>query len=246
MSPKLIFAEVSCRFENRRGDMVALQDLSLECAATSTTCLVGPNGAGKSTALALAAGLLRPSSGQIRHGADLVSPSAPPSRLGYLPQQSAFPAVLTATEVLEFAAAARAAGPDGLQRALDTSGLQTVMHQAVGTLSSGWIRRLGLAVALMPPVDLIVLDEPFVGLDLETLDGLVDTLAERAREGAVVLVSSHDFEVIDRLAGRVVVLNEGRMAGVEEAGAGGARDLYRRLLAPAVAPTARRDHDAGE
>lgn len=246
MTTSLRFSGVSCLFENRRGDVAALESFSLQCAASTVTCLVGPNGAGKSTVLALAAGLIRPSAGEITSGNRVVSPAAPPLRLGYLPQQSAFPGVLTAAEVVDFAAAARGTDADGLQQVLALSGLEAVMQQTIGTLSSGWVRRLGLAVALIPPVDLILLDEPFVGLDLETLDRTIAHLAQRAEDGAAVLLCSHDFEVIDQLDARVAVLDDGWLLGLEDAGSSGSRALYRRLLAE----QARRDrsqlHAVGE
>ncbi len=231
MSTSLRFSGVSRLFESRRGDVAALERFSLHCAASTVTCLVGPNGAGKSTVLALAAGLIRPSAGEITSGNTVLRASTPPLRLGYLPQQSTFPGVLTAAEVVDFAAATRGTDADGLQQVLALSGLEEVMQQGIGTLSSGWVRRLGLAVALIPPVDLILLDEPFVGLDLETLDRTVAHLAQRAEGGAAVLLCSHDFEVIDQLDARVAVLDGGHLLGVEDAGSSGSRALYRRLLA---------------
>lgn len=246
MSTSLRFSEVSCLFKTRRGDVAALENFSLQCAASTVTCLVGPNGAGKSTVLAIAAGLIRPSTGEISSGNRIVSPAAPPSRMAYLPQQSAFPGVLTVAEVLDFAVAARGTDEEGLRQVLALSGLEAVMQQAIGTLSTGWLRRLGLAVALLPPVDLILLDEPFVGLDLETLGRTVAHLAQSAVGGATVLLSSHDFEVIDELAARVVVLDEGRLLGAEDAETGGSRALYRRLLSEQTKRGRSRLHAVGE
>lgn len=246
MSTSLRFSGVGCLFENRRGRVAALDSFSLECAASTVTCLVGPNGAGKSTILALAAGLIRPSAGEITWGNKVVDPAVPPLRLGYLPQQSSFPGVLTAAEVIDFAAAARGADADGLRQVLALSGLEAVMEQPVGTLSSGWVRRLGLAVALLPPVDLILLDEPFVGLDLETLDRTITHLTRRAQEGAAVLLCSHDFEVIDQLEARVAVLDDGCLLGVEDAELSGSRALYRRLLVGRARRERKRLHVVGE
>jgi ABC-2 type transport system ATP-binding protein len=231
MSTSLRFSGVSCLFKNRRADVAALESFSLQCNAATVTCLVGPNGAGKSTVLALAAGLIRASAGEITAGNRVVNPAAPPGRLGYLPQQSAFPGVLTVAEVVDFAAAARGSDAARLVQVLAVGGLEAVMQQTIDTLSSGWVRRLGLALALMPPVELILLDEPFVGLDLETLDRTVTHLAQRVEDGAAVLLCSHDFEVIDQLDARVAVLDDGWLLGVEDVGSSGSRALYRRLLA---------------
>jgi ABC-2 type transport system ATP-binding protein len=246
MNTSLRFSGVRALFESRLGSVAALESFSLQCAASTVTCLVGPNGAGKSTVLALAAGLIRPSAGEITCGNRVVSLAAPPPGLGYLPQQSAFPVVLTVADVVDFAAAARGTDADGLRQVLALSGLEAVMQQTIGTLSSGWVRRLGLAVALMPPVDLIVLDEPFVGLDLEILDRTVAHLAQRVEDGAAVLLSSHDFAVIDQLDARVAVIDQGSLLGVQDAGSCGSRALYRRLLAERARRERTQLHAVGE
>lgn len=230
MSRRLRYESVSCRLGPRRATVAALEDFSLCCEAGEAMCLVGPNGAGKSTALALAAGLLPATGGRIIFDERPVSPLAPPRRVGYLPQVSAFPPRLTVREVLEFTAAARGTGDAALRHSFSSSGFEALREQPVGALSSGWLRRLGLTVALMPPSDLLLLDEPFVGLDLETLDAVVDELGRRAAQGVAVLLCSHDFEVVDRLGGRVAVLDEGRLLKVTGIGEAGARKVYRRTL----------------
>jgi ABC-2 type transport system ATP-binding protein len=230
MSRRLSFESVSCLLGLRRATVAALQDFSLRCEAGEAMCLIGPNGAGKSTALALAAGLLPATSGRITFDDSPVSSLAPPRRVGYLPQVSSFPLRLTVGEVLEFTAAARGTGAAALRRSLVSSGFEPLRGQAVGALSSGWLRRLGLAVALMPPSDLLLLDEPFVGLDLETLDAIVEEIGRRVAHGVTVLLCSHDFEVVDRLGGRVAVLDEGRLLEATAIGEAGARAVYRRAL----------------
>lgn len=245
MSSHLVYEAVSCRRGRRRSEVAALHDFSLGCAAGEAICLVGPNGAGKSTALALAAGLLPAAVGRITFADREVSPAVPPRRFGYLPQVSSFPARLTVAEVLELTAAARGAGAEALRAAFCTAGFEPLRDRSIGSLSSGWLRRLGLAVALMPPADLLLLDEPFVGLDLDTLDGLVDELRRRVAQGATVLLCSHDFEVVDRLGARVAVLDEGRLLAVTEDGGGCARSVYRRALR-GVSPDRERDAGDGE
>jgi len=239
----LRFAGVGRRF----GDQIALQDFELVCPAAAMSCLVGPNGAGKSTALALAAGLLGPSSGAILFEGCPVRPEVPPAATGYLPQRSAFHPSLTVGEVLDFTLAARAASGDQRRRALEVTGLDEVLGRFVGELSGGWVRRLGLLSALLGSPALLLLDEPFVGLDPETHDRLLDHLRERLAAGATIVLASHDFEVLDPFGPTVAVLEEGRLrltATVSRAEAPAAdggpsfassRAVYRSALAVAPA-----------
>ncbi len=212
--------------------MDALQEFSAACTPASVSCMMGPNGAGKSTALALAAGLADSDSGHIRFRDEPVSSATPPGALGYLPQASAFPGVLTVAEVLDFAFALRGTAVRDRDAVIQMAALGEVLTQATGTLSSGWGRRLGLAVALAPPTDLLLLDEPFVGLDLETLDRVAGYIEERCREGATVLLASHDYETVDRLDPRLMVLGDGRLLGEIAPGGPGARAGYRRIVGP--------------
>ncbi|MFQ5720267.1 MAG: ATP-binding cassette domain-containing protein [Acidobacteriota bacterium] len=207
-----------------------MRELELECSPGVATCLVGPNGAGKSTVLALAAGLLSPTAGQVRLGKRPIEAGAALASTGYLPQITAYPAAFRVREVIGFTAVARATGQADLDDVLEVTGLRAVMARPVKALSGGWLRRLGLACALLPPADRLLLDEPFVGLDPGTLDRLVNHLIARARRGALVLLASHDFEVMDLLSPQVVALDDGQRLNEPQAAPDGSRALYRRLL----------------
>ncbi|MDH3744439.1 MAG: ATP-binding cassette domain-containing protein [Acidobacteriota bacterium] len=228
----LRFAKVGRSF----GDHVAVQDLELDCPAGVLTCLVGPNGAGKSTALALAAGLLAPTAGAILFDEILVRPQVPAETTGYLPQRSAFHPSFTVGEVLHFTRVARGSS-DEERSALEVTGLGEVLDRFVGELSGGWVRRLGLLSALLGSPTLLLLDEPFVGLDPETHDRLLSHLRERLESGATIVTASHDFEVLDPFGPRVAVLDEGRLRLIETVSssdvsrpASSSRVLYRRAL----------------
>lgn len=207
MSSGLRFSKVGRRF----GDHVALDGLELDCPPGVMTCLVGPNGAGKSTALALAAGLLAPTAGAVLFEESRVRPEVPPRATGYLPQRSAFHPAFSVGEVLDFTLAARLAGGDERRVAQEVTGLAEVLDRFVGELSGGWVRRLGLFSALLASPALLLLDEPLLGLDPETHDRLLDHLQERLESGAVIVMASHDFEVLDRFGPKVAVLDEGRL-----------------------------------
>lgn len=229
MSRGLCFVGAGRRF----GEQRALYDFDLECPAGALTCLVGPNGAGKSTALALGAGLLASTSGRIQFDSRAVDPETPPASTGYLPQQSAFHPSLLVSEVVEFTVAARGATASDLRLTLGVTGVDQVMERFVGELSGGWVRRLGLLSALVGAPRLLLLDEPFVGLDPETHDRLLAHLAARLESGATLVAASHDFEVLDPFRPRVAVLDEGELQSMVDLpadGTGSSRSVYRRAL----------------
>jgi ABC-2 type transport system ATP-binding protein len=221
-------------------------DLELDCPAGALTCLVGPNGAGKSTALALAAGLLAPTAGEVLFEEHPIRPTVPPATTGYLPQRSAFHSSFTVGEVLDFTLAARSAGSDERRSALEITGLGEVLGRFVGELSGGWCRRLGLACALLGSPALLLLDEPFVGLDPETHDRLVSHLQARLESGATMVIASHEFESLDPFGPNVAVLEEGRLRmtatfSLDNAAAEGdshvsSRSVYRRALRAGPSP----------
>jgi ABC-2 type transport system ATP-binding protein len=222
----------------RLGGQDVLRNVTLDCPAGSVTCLVGPNGAGKSTLLGLAAGLREPSSGRVGIGSERRSPSGGMPGIAYLPQESRFPGVLTVGEVFDFACAARASDAAARREAADVSGIGAVQGRPVGALSGGWLRRLGLAVALLRPASVLLLDEPFVGLDPQTLDRVLAHLEDRGAAGDTVVLASHEFELVDLLPRRVALLAEGRLRAVLPATTQGSRRLYRMLLAAEAAPPA--------
>lgn len=207
MTAGVHFAKVGRRF----GDHVALQDFELSCPPGALTCLVGPNGAGKSTALALAAGLLAPTEGAVFFEETPVRTEVPSRTTGYLPQRSAFHPSFTVGEVLDFTVAARDATDDERRCAVEVTGLGEVLGRFVGELSGGWVRRLGFLSALLASPALLLLDEPFVGLDPETHDRLFSHLQECLESGTTIVMASHDFEVLDPFGPSLAVLEEGRL-----------------------------------
>lgn len=230
MSGELVYTDVTCRFGRSRAKAAALERFSLSAVPGQITCLVGPNGAGKSTALAAAAGLLLVREGSIEYEGRRVSLATPPRPMGYLPQTSALPNALKVGEVLDFAFAVRGTTEQNRREVLELFGLDDKLPQPIGTLSSGWTRRLGLAVALIPDSRLLLLDEPFVGLDLNVLDSLVEHLSRLANHGATIVLSSHDFEIIDRLRAHIAILDEGRLVEARAPARTGSRAVYRRAL----------------
>ena len=239
MTPAIEVEAVSRWF----GELVALRDVTCGVHA-GVTIVSGSNGAGKSTLLAVMAGVLRPSAGSVRVlGKDPARSAAVFSDLGYVPQGTALPDDLTPRQLLTFATRttrgwrpARAAAAD----LLASFGLEAVADRPVAACSNGNRQRVRTAMALAGDPRVIVLDEPFVGLDGPHRDLLAERLRDLAAEGRSVVVSSHVGTALDAVAGQVLTLDRGRLAA---AGAGtlvrieavGAADLASRLLRAGLA-----------
>ena len=223
----LTFTEVTCDFGRRR----ALNKVSLTCRAGQLLAVLGPNGAGKSTLLAVAATLLRPSSGHVLYGGRAAAQGGAPlrGRIGLLAHDLFIYPELSAAENLSFFARLHdvADAVSVVERALQRSGLGDRRAEPVSGFSRGMRQRLAIERALLHAPRLVLLDEPFTGLDDA---GVVQTRARLAAvrdAGAIVLVTTHDFESIEPIADTAVVLSSGRVAHLERSGAG-LREDYRR------------------
>lgn len=216
---------------------VALRGLDLRVRPGELVALVGRNGAGKSTVLGLTLGFLRASEGRVRIGGLVPRDYVRRHGAGYLPEGFAPPGQLRADRVLH-----RLALMDGMDRsearrrvreALARAGLEGSGRSRVKTLSRGNRQRLGVAQLLLRPRDVLLLDEPWGGLDPGGRSRLREILGElrRERPGAAVVVASHDLDQVARVADRAVVLDEGRAVDrVRLRGADDAGDLERRVL----------------
>jgi heme exporter protein A len=222
--------------ERRFGHVVALRSIDLAVHAGDVVLLAGPNGAGKSTLLRCLAGLIRPTRGTVRID-DRQLRTDPQARalVGFLSHQNFLYEDLTARENLRFAA--RIYDLDDVERrardALDTAGLTPRADVRVGHLSHGMRQRLAIARATLHGPAVLLLDEPFTGLDAAAMDLLQARIEEEAGRGRAVICVTHHPAEIWRLATRVVMLDRGtvvldvpRPASLEEFVAG-----YRRLFA---------------
>ncbi len=227
---RLAFADVSRDFGRRR----ALRHVWFACQSGEVLGLLGPNGAGKSTLLALAATVLRPSAGVVRFGTRSAGEwgSGLRSRVGLLTHELQLYPELTARENLEFFA-----GLYGLTNprrralaALETAGLAARADDAVSGLSRGMRQRIALERTLLHEPRLVLLDEPFTGLDQASSGALATRLRGLATAGSLVIVSTHDLDIADGLVHRAVVLDAGRLVDLEPGGATLA-DRYRATVA---------------
>lgn len=212
----------------RYGDVLALDDVSLDVPAGQVVGLLGPNGAGKSTLINLLLGLRRPDSGSVElFGRD---PRVPASRLllGSTPQETALPPTLKVREVLDFVAGHHR-DPVPTAQLLGELGLAEQAGRQTGGLSGGQRRRLSVALALVGRPRLLVLDEPTTGLDVDARHLLWQKVREFHADGGTVVVTSHYLEEVEALAQRVVVVASGRLLVDDTLDAVRARVQQRRV-----------------
>ncbi len=200
-------------FTKQFGRQTAVADLTFEVAAGEVVALLGPNGSGKTTSIKAAAGLVRPTSGEV-----LIGEPARPAldatarrACAFLPQRVAFPDQLTGREVVEFYCALRGHDRDRAREALTVASLNGAGDRAVATYSGGMVQRLGLAVALAARAPVLLLDEPTAALDPDGLCAFYGLIEQRRGAGHTVLFSSHQMGDVERLADRFAVLVGGRL-----------------------------------
>jgi ABC-2 type transport system ATP-binding protein len=196
------------------GNVVAVNDISF-ALGPGVTGLLGPNGAGKSTLLHLLAGLLAPSAGTVRiAGRSAAGDPSVYRDVGLVPEREAVPGYLSGREFArlnaELQGVSDAAG--AAERAMATVELTDAADRPMRTYSKGMRQRAKLAAALVHEPRILLLDEPFNGLDPRQRLHMIDLLRRMAGEGRVILFSSHILEEVERLADAVLVVFAGRLA----------------------------------
>jgi heme exporter protein A len=219
--------ELSRRFGRRR----AVSKVTLTARQGDILGLLGPNGAGKSTLLGMLATLVAPTSGTLRFGTTPVPDGAAlRSRIGVLAHELHLYPELSARQNLDFFA--RLYGLDAasvVPPALAAAGLIERADDDVSAFSRGMRQRLALERALLHAPRLLLLDEPFTGLDDRAVTIVADRLRGLAAAGAIVIVATHDLDVADGLVSRVAIVREGKLL-VDEAASPGLRSRYRSLV----------------
>lgn len=221
----LTFTEVSRHFGRRR----VLNKISFRCNAGEIVALLGANGAGKSTLLAIAATLLAPSAGVVQYGDAIAAFGAElRGRIGVLGHDLFIYPELSAFENLAFFARAYAVRDvdRAVKVALERAGLDR-RDDPAGRFSRGMRQRLALERALLHDPRLVLLDEPFTGLDDAATVALRARLADLKTAGCIVLLATHDLETIDGVADRAILLRGGRLISIDD-GPGALRERYRQ------------------
>jgi Cu-processing system ATP-binding protein len=192
----------------------AADGLTFYVEAGEAVALLGPNGSGKTTTLKAAAGLIRPTSGEVLVGEPGRSPQEPAARraISYLPQKVSFPDAVTGREIVEFYRRLRNVDPARVDEVFRFASLNGAAGRSIATYSGGMVQRLGLAVAVLPDAPILLLDEPTAALDPDGLCAFYGLVERRRREGHTLLFTSHQLGDVERLADRFVLLVEGRLA----------------------------------
>lgn len=197
--------------EKRYRAVTALAEINLTVKRGEVLALLGPNGAGKSTLFGCLLGFTRPTAGTIlQDGAPIIA--AQRQNFGYMPERIALYPHSSVFENGMFFAQLKGQPAQELERQLKRVGLYHVRDRQARQLSKGMLQRLGLAIALCGEPELLILDEPFNGLDPALLETLQAMLAEEHRRGTTILVSTHTMSAVEPLATHVAVLLEGRLA----------------------------------
>lgn len=202
---------VVCEFRGvgkRFGDFVAVDGLDFKIHRGEIVGFLGPNGAGKSTSLKLLTGLRRATTGEVRVFGDTPYAMDVRRRIGMTPQELEFPPTMKVREVLALLALTYGRGnPADWRERLHLDG---VWNRRTQGLSGGEKRRLGLACALIAAPELLLLDEPTTGLDVESRRLLWDVVREEKKRGVTILLTTHYLEEIEALSDRVIVIDRGR------------------------------------
>lgn len=197
------------------GSVEAVKSVSLKVEPGEIFGLLGPNGAGKTTTLRCLCTLTLPDSGQLEvSGVSVIqNPRLARQRLGYIAQEVALDKVLTGRELLQLQAALyhlpRPIAKERIEATLSLLGLHDYADQKTGTYSGGLKKRLDLAAGLLHEPDVLVLDEPTVGLDIESRSAVWNFLRQLRAQGTTVLITSHYLEEVDALADRVAIIDQG-------------------------------------
>ena len=195
----------------RYGDHVAVDGVDLTLPQGACFGLLGPNGAGKTTTISMLVGILAPDAGTV----EMDGAPVPKARVGFVPQELALYDALSAEENLRFFGMlydlAGARLKTRVDAVLDVANLRDRAKDRVGAFSGGMKRRLNIAVALLHDPDLVVLDEPTVGVDPQSRNAIFDALEALKAEGKTLLYTTHYMEEVERLCDRIAIMDGGRV-----------------------------------
>jgi ABC-2 type transport system ATP-binding protein len=222
------------------GNVVAVSDLRFDVRAGEIVGFVGRNGAGKTTTMRITLGVLSPDAGEVRwDGVPLDAASR--RRIGYMPEERGLYPRMRILEQLAYLATLHGKSDAEAARSalawLGRFGLADRRADELSALSHGNQQRVQLAAALVSGPEVLVLDEPFAGLDPVALDMMVGVIRERADAGVAVVFSSHELDLVERICDRVAIIDRHRIVAfgtVAELRAGGPDRLW--VDAPAAAP----------
>jgi ABC-2 type transport system ATP-binding protein len=203
----------------RYGALTAVDNLSFTAEPGEVLGLLGPNGSGKSTTVKIITGLLAPSSGSVRlDGGDIFADLiAYKMQIGYVPEEPYMYSYLTGPEYLQLVGRLRGIGeralPEKIERFLTLLGIYDDRYQTLSSYSKGMRQKVLIAAAVLHDPRIVILDEPFSGLDVAAARLLKAFVRAIAADGKLVVFSSHVLEVVEQVCSRVVILKDGHVVG---------------------------------
>lgn len=201
------------------GEVTSIHGISLEVGRGEIFGYLGPNGAGKTTTVKILTGILTPASGDALVGGYSIidDPQRVKARIGYVPESGALFHKLSPMEYLGFLGGLHDIPPnesrERAERWLDYFGLSEQAHRRIHELSKGNKQKVCWAAALLHDPDVLVLDEPLSGLDVETVSSVKELLRDYASTGRTVFYSSHLIDIVERVCTRIGILGNGRLLG---------------------------------
>jgi ABC-2 type transport system ATP-binding protein len=228
------------RISKRYGDLIALNEMSFDVRPGELFGFVGSNGAGKTTTMRIALGVLAADAGQVRYNGEPIN-LATRRHIGYMPEERGLYPKMKVAEQLVYLARLHGLGAAAATRSVDSwlerLGVAARRDDEVQKLSLGNQQRVQLAAALVHNPRILVLDEPFSGLDPVAVDVMSAVLTEKCADGVPTVFSSHQLELVERLCDRVGIVRAGHMVAcgpIDELRAGGTEQLV--IDAPAAPP----------
>lgn len=203
--------------KKKYGDVLALKDISLKINQGDIVGLLGPNGAGKSTTISIISTLIQADSGQVTfRGQDVLKdPKKIQKHMGLVPQELALYENLTGLENLKFWGKAYGLKGEILKSKIveisHVIGIQERLKDPVKTYSGGMKRRLNIGISLMHDPELLILDEPTVGIDPQSRNHILETIKRLNKEGTTVIYTTHYMEEVEFLCNRVYILDQGEV-----------------------------------
>jgi ABC-2 type transport system ATP-binding protein len=242
------------------GDLVAVDDVTLRVARGEFFAVLGPNAAGKTTLIRVLAGLLKPGAGTAKVAGYNVQTDALEARrrLAYVPDFPFLYEKLTALEFLRFTGQIFQMSEERIQAAsrelIPRFHLDDFVHKPIEGLSHGTRQRVAIVSALLHDPEVLIIDEPMVGLDPQHARVVKDVLKERTRQGVTVFLSTHQLSIAEEMADRIGIMHQGRMVAVgtreelrrRSGEAGPLEDVFLSLTADTPpAPGAKLDNKSG-
>ncbi len=219
----------------RFADVTVLDDVNLDVAAGETVCLLGPNGAGKTTLMRVFLGFVLPDSGQalVQNIDASVQPVESRKFLAYVPEVvSLYPELSAIRNLSFFNAFARPEATQGeLRQLLTEVGLDERFHdKKAKEFSKGMRQKIGLAIALAKQAKVVLMDEPFTGLDPESAKDLSNHVKRIVANGTSILLATHDIFHVSELASKIALLRNGHLLGTLDSASMSAYELERQYL----------------